>query len=127
MKKGMFRIAGLFMLVITLLAFKKDEPVNGPTGTALKYKEKIIFMMTTPVSAYSVVDKDKPDTKGATMKEQILNTVDDFIRKEAKGKIVFDAVVVKGEYKKMEFIKFNDPNASKTDLNPYIYDESRKA
>ena len=65
--------------------------------------------MTTPVQAYTVIEEAKPDDKVFVMTAEITITIDDMIKKEAKGKIVkFDGVIVYGQYKQMEFIKFNN-------------------
>lgn len=106
-----------------------DEIPNGPTGKTLQYNSKLIFLMTTPVNDYTVIDKAKPDDKSNTMTAQVLTVTDDMIKKEAKGKMDhFDAVIVYGQYKNMEFVKFNNGKGSTAENSmayPYIYDTKK--
>lgn len=131
MKKSILLVTGLLMcsMIITSFVINKnhgDDPVNGPLGNAITYKGKYMFIMTTPSQPYTVIDKAKPDDKGMNMTNEILNPVDDAITKESKGKMEkFDAVIVYGYYKNMEFIKFNNTESSVTGF-PFIYENKKQ-
>lgn len=106
-----------------------DELPNGPAGISSLYNNKIVFVMTTPVQAYTVIDEAKPDDKVFVMTPQITNTIDEMLKKESKGKMEkFDGVIVYGQYKQMEFIKFNNGFGSAAingDCYPYIYNTKK--
>lgn len=106
-----------------------DELPNGPVGITSLFQNKIVFVMTTPVEAYTVIDEAKPDDKVFIMTAQITNTINEMIKKEAKGKMEkFDGVIVYGQYKQMEFIKFNNGFGNSV-VNgasyPYIYNTKK--
>lgn len=106
-----------------------DELPNGPVGITSLFQNKIVFVMTTPVEAYTVIDEAKPDDKVFIMTAQITTTIDEMIKKEAKGKMEkFDGVIVYGQYKQMEFIKFNNGKGTALENGasyPYIYNTKK--
>lgn len=106
----------------------EDLP-NGPVGTTSLYGQKIVFVMTTPVQAYTVVDEGKPNEDAGTMTSQITQAIDAAVKKESKGKMKnFDAVIVYGEFKNMEYIKFNNGLGAVNENGaayPYIYNTKK--
>ncbi len=135
MKKNILRQLTLILIVFFSSTFiysiskPGDELPNGPDGTTSLYKNKIVFIMTTPVEAYTVIDEAKPDDKVFIMTAQITFTIDEAIKKEAKGKMEkFDGVIVYGQYKQMEFVKFNNGLGSLAGNGasyPYIYNTKK--
>lgn len=85
--------------------------------------------MTTPVQAYTVVDEGKPNEDAGTMTSQITQAIDAAVKKESKGKMKnFDAVIVYGEFKNMEYIKFNNGLGAVNENGtayPYIYNTKK--
>lgn len=135
MKKNLALHLTLLALIIICTSFSSnhfmpgDELPNGPAGITSVYNNKIVFVMTTPVQAYTVIDEAKPDDKVFVMTAQITYTIDEMIKKESKGKMEkFDGVIVYGQYKQMEFIKFNNGFGSAAvngDSYPYIYNTKK--
>lgn len=86
--------------------------------------------MTTPVQAYTVVDEGKPNEDAGTMTSQITQAIDAAVKKESKGKMKnFDAVIVYGEFKNMEYIKFNNGLGAVNENGaayPYIYNTKKQ-
>ncbi len=133
MKKNIFLQLALITIVFFSTSFVNSNPgeelPNGPVGITSLYQNKIVFVMTTPVQAYTVIDEAKPDDKVFIMTAEITITIDEMIKKEAKGKMEkFDGVIVYGQYKQMEFIKFNNGFGSGVingDSYPYIYNTKK--
>lgn len=135
MKKNILLQIALIVIVFFSTSFINsiskpgDDLPNGPEGTTSLYQNKIVFVMTTPVQAYTVIEEAKPDDKVFIMTAEITMTIDEMIKKEAKGKMEkFDGAIVYGQYKQMEFIKFNNGLGNSV-VNgasyPYIYNTKK--
>lgn len=133
-KQVIIQIALTLVIVLSssFINFKSapgEEFPNGPDAVTSLYQNKIVFVMTTPVQSYTVISEAKPDDKVFVMTAQITYTIDDMIKKEAKGKMEkFDGVIVYGQYKQMEFVKFNNSAGSGIENGqcyPYIYNTKK--
>jgi len=110
--------------ILTMLLMFTVSALNAQNGRCnVTYQGKLIYINSIPTDAYTVVGKAKytpsKSNEAATIGDvsgihKTCLAIDDVLKKVSKGKHPdFDAAIVYSEIK-IELIKFNNPNPTKT-------------